>query len=89
MLAAIPVRERVHAQVDKIHESGPSTHCTEDIPQPSDTPYEPGTRYAYTASDDPDSHHYNTVCEVLTVFENDLGETTGRDLDAYTYGCAP
>lgn len=58
----------------------------EDIPQPADTPYEPGDKVrVYTAPDDPDSNHHNTVCEVVTVFEDDLDRDTGRDLDAYTY----
>jgi len=58
----------------------------EDIPQPSDTPYELGDRVrVYTAPDDSDSNHHNTVCEVVDVFEDDLDRDTGRDLDAYTY----
>lgn len=56
----------------------------EDIPQPSDTPYEPGDRVrVYTAPDDPDSNHHNTVCEVVDVFNDDLDRDTGRDLDLF------
>jgi hypothetical protein len=58
----------------------------EDVPQPSDTPYQKGdTVFVYLADDDPDSRFHGTLCEILEASADDLDQVGGRELDAYQY----
>jgi hypothetical protein len=58
----------------------------EDIPQPASDPYTVGDRVKiYIGSDDPDSRYHGVVCEIVSVFTDDLGTETGRTVDAYSY----
>ncbi|MCU4971140.1 hypothetical protein OB955_00105 [Halobacteria archaeon AArc-m2/3/4] len=58
----------------------------EDIPQPTSEPYEVGDKVrVYLGSDDPDNRFHNERCEVVDVFEDGLGEETGRELDRFSY----
>lgn len=58
----------------------------EDIPQPASDPYSVGDRVKiYVGSDDPDSRYHGIVCEIVSILRDDLGEETGRTIDAYSY----
>jgi len=58
----------------------------EDIPQPASDPYSVGDRVKiYVGSDDPDSRYHGVVCEIDSILRDDLGEETGRTIDAYSY----
>jgi hypothetical protein len=57
-----------------------------DIPQPSDEAYSVGDQVkVYIGPDDPDSEYHGTVCEVVSIIEDDLDIETGRHSDAYSY----
>lgn len=57
-----------------------------DIPQPSSDPYSVGDHVqTYLASDDPDNQYHGVVCEIVEILEDNLGEETGRNTDAYSY----
>jgi len=58
----------------------------EDIPQPANEPYSVGDSVQiYLASDDPDNQYHGVVCEIIEIHEDNLGEETGRNTDAYSY----
>lgn len=58
----------------------------ENIPQPSDSPYEVGQRLRiYLSSDDIDSQYHGLTCEVIGDETDDLGDSTGRDIDGHHY----
>lgn len=58
----------------------------ENIPQPSDTPYEPGDVVRiYLSDDDLDSHYHGFVCEIVDDDPDDLGGMTGREIDDHHY----
>jgi len=58
----------------------------ENIPQPSDEPYEVGQRVRiYLGSDDTDSKYHGLVCEVVADDTDELGEVTGRNVDNHQY----
>jgi len=58
----------------------------ENIPQPSDSPYEVGQRVRiYLSDDDMDAQYHGLVCEVIGDEPDDLGDLTGRDVDSHHY----
>lgn len=58
----------------------------EDIPQPASDQYSVDDRVKiYVGSDDPDSRYHGVVCEIISIRRDDLGEETGRTIDAYSY----
>lgn len=58
----------------------------EDIPQPASNSYSVGDRVqVYIGSDDPDSQYHGIICEVVSVFPDDLDTETGRTTDTYSY----
>lgn len=58
----------------------------EDVPQPSDDPYEEGDEVQiYLGKDDPDGHLHGTRAIVVNRIRDSLGEETGRELDSYIY----
>jgi len=62
----------------------------EDIPQPQSDPYESGDRVQIYLSDvDVDATHHGTECIIVDRSYDDLGEETGRELDAYSYRLRP
>jgi hypothetical protein len=58
----------------------------ENIPQPSDSPYEVGERVRiYLSDDDIDAQYHGLVCEIIGDETDDLGDLTGRDVDSHHY----
>ena len=58
----------------------------ENIPQPSDSPYELGQRVRiYLSDEDIDSQYHGLVCEVMADKLDDLSDLTGRDIDSHRY----
>ncbi|WP_436932682.1 hypothetical protein [Halosimplex halobium] len=58
----------------------------EDVPQPSDSPYEVGDKVrVYLSRDDPDSRHHGETGTVVDVLTDSLSEETDRLLDSYSY----
>lgn len=58
----------------------------ENIPQPSNSPYEVGERVRiYLGEDDIDSRYHGLVCEILEDQPDGLDELTGRELDSHHY----
>jgi len=58
----------------------------ENIPQPSDTPYQVGQRVRiYLSDEDIDSQYHGLVCEVIADEPDALNELTGRDIDRHHY----
>lgn len=58
----------------------------EEIPQPSEEPYEPGDLVKiYLHLSDSDARFNGRDCKVLEVHRDDLSEETGRPLDKYLY----
>jgi hypothetical protein len=58
----------------------------ENIPQPSDSPYDVGQRVRiYLSDDDIDAQYHGLVCEIIGDEPDDLGDLTGRDVDSHHY----
>jgi hypothetical protein len=58
----------------------------ENIPQPSDSPYEVGKRVRiYLSGEDIDSQYHGLVCKVIADDPDGLSELTGRELDSHHY----
>jgi len=58
----------------------------EDVPQPSDSPYEVGDEVRiYLGENDTDGQHHGKTGTVTDVLQDDLGVETGRQLDSYSY----
>ena len=58
----------------------------ENIPQPSNSPYEKGERVRiYLSDNDVDSQYHGLACEVIADVPDDLSDSTGREIDSHSY----
>lgn len=58
----------------------------ENIPQPSNSPYDVGERVRiYLGEDDFDAKYHGLVCEVVADEPDDLTDQTGREVDSHHY----
>ncbi len=56
------------------------------MPQPASDPYESGdVVQVYVSETDPDSEHHGKEGTIMVVLQDTLGDTTGRELDSYSY----